>query len=180
MPPDRQRVGAAAELLSLTAGHENAARLQPITAFLLSSLFPLAHGTRPSSVGGPEDVWCASMYSFVALQIHQHHMTTSDNDPSLATRLALLDLRDLLQETYDFTLKDRNGRQYSLRQFRGHVVLLRFWSPRCGTCVRSLPELEKFYRENALKKIVPIAISEEPEAATRSFLETRVIPFRSY
>ena len=151
MPPDRERVGAVAELLSLAAGQKRAATLEPITGFLLDSLRPLASGTLPSSVGDPGDIWCASMYSFVALQIHQHRIAAPENDPSLRTRLALLDLRDRLQEAYDFRLMDATERQYTLRQFRGHVVLLRFWSPQCGTCVRSLPELETLYRENARK-----------------------------
>lgn len=169
MAPDRQRAGAAAELLSLAAGRESAARLEPITEFLLSSLVPLARGTLPSRVGEPEDGWCGSMYSFVASQIHQHHMTTPENDPSLTTRLALLDLRDRLQETYDFTLKDMNARRYTLRQFRGHVVVLRFWSAQSGTSLRSLTALEKLYRENAKKSVVVLAIGDEAETVTGSF-----------
>ncbi len=181
MPPDRQRVGAAAELLSLAAGQENAANLQSITEFLLSSLLPLARGDLTSPVGEPEDAWCASMYSFVALQIHQHRIATSQDDPSLTTRLALLDLRDRLQEAYDFTLSDANGRKYTLSQFRGRVVLLRFWSPRCGTCVRSLPALEKLYLENSKTNVVVLGISAEPKADTRSFLNGRgyTFPFLS-
>jgi peroxiredoxin len=169
MAPDRQRVGAAAELLSLAAGWENAAGLEPITEFLLSSLVPLARGTLTSRVGNPEDAWCGSMYSFVASQIHQHHMTSLENDPSLATRLALLDLRDRLQETYDFTLKDRNARRYTLRQFRGHVVVLRFWSAQSGTSLKSLAALEELYRENAKKSVVVLAIGDEAETVTGSF-----------
>ena len=174
MAPDRQRVGAAAELLSLAAGRESAAKLEPITEFLLSSLVPLARGTLTSRVGDPEDAWCGSMYSFVASQIHQHHMTSLEkssleNDPSLTTRLALLDLRDRLQETYDFTLKDMNARRYTLRQFRGHVVVLRFWSAQSGTSLRSLTALEKLYRENAKKSVVVLAIGDEAEAVTDSF-----------
>ncbi len=177
MPPDRQRLGAAAELLSLASVQESAAKLEPITGFILSSLLPLARGSLMSSVGDPEDAWCGSMYSFVALQIHQHHMTTLENDPSLTTRLALLDLRDRLQEAYDFSLKDTNARRYTFRQFRGHVVVLRFWSPACGTCVRNLPGLEKFYRENARKHVVVLAISDEPKAVASSFLTTRGYTF---
>jgi peroxiredoxin len=169
MAPDRQRVGAAAELLSLAAGRESAARLEPITEFLLSSLVPLARGTLTSRVGDPGDAWCGSMYSFAASQIHQHHMTSLENDPSLTTRLALLDLRDRLQETYDFTLKDRNARRYTLRQFRGHVVVLRFWSAQSGTSLRSLTALEKLYRENAKKHVVVLAIGDEAETVTGSF-----------
>lgn len=177
MPPDRERVGAAAELLSLAAGQESAATLEPIAAFLLDSLRPLASGTLPSSVGDPGDVWCASMYSFTALQIHQHRMTAPQNDPSLRTRLALLDLRDRLQEAYDFKLKDTKAHEYTLRQFRGHVVLLRFWSPQCGTCVRSLPELERFYRENARKNVVLLTIDDEQAPVTGSIPETRGYTF---
>ncbi len=181
MPANRERVGAAAELLSLAAGQESAATLEPTIAFVLDSLRPLASGILPSSVGEPEDVWCASMYSFVALQIHQHRITAPENDPSLTTRLALLDLRDRLQEAYDFKLKDTKAHQYTLRQFRGHVVLLRFWSPRCGTCIRSLPELEKFYRQNARKNVVVLAIGDEQEPVVSSFPETRgyTFPFLS-
>ncbi len=171
MPSARKRVGAAAELLSLAAGQEGAATLEPMSGFLLDSLRPLATGTPPSSVGDPEDAWCASMYSFAALQIHQHRMTAPENDPSLSTRLALLDLRDRLQEAYDFRLNDTKGHQYTLRQFRGHVVLLRFSSPQCGTCVRSLPELEKFCRENARKNVVVLAIRDEAPV-TGSFPQT--------
>jgi peroxiredoxin len=100
------------------------------------------------------------MYTFVASQIHQHHMTSLENDPSLTTRLALLNLRDRLQETYDFTLKDMNARQYTLRQFRGHVVVLRFWSAQSGTSLKSLAALEKLYRKNAKKNVVVLAISD--------------------
>jgi peroxiredoxin len=117
------------------------------------------------------------MYSFVALQIHQHRMNAPENDPSLRTRLALLDLRDRLQEAYDFRLKDTKAHQYTLRQFRGHVVLLRFWSPQCGTCVRSLAELEKFYRENARKNVVVLAIRDEQAPVTGTFPETRDYTF---
>ncbi len=99
-------------------------------------------------------------------------MTASEDDPSLTTRLALLDLRDRIQEAYDFTLRDANDRQYTLRQFRGHVVVLQFWSAWCGTCVRSLPGLEKLYRDNAKNDLVVLAISDDPEAVTRSFIET--------
>jgi peroxiredoxin len=160
MAPDRQRVGAAAELLSLAAGRESAAKLEPIAEFLLSSLAPLARGTLTSRVGDPEDAWCGSMYTFVASQIHQHHMTSLENDPSLTTRLALLNLRDRLQETYDFKLKDLNARRYTLRQFRGHVVVLRFWSAQSGTSLKSLAALEKLYRKNAKKNVVVLAISD--------------------
>jgi peroxiredoxin len=170
MPPDRQQAGAAAELLSLAAGQESTAKLEPITGFLLRSLLPLARGDLRSEVGEPEDAWCASMYSFVALEIHQHHLTTSEDDPSLTTRLALLDLRDRIQDAYDFTLKDANGRRYTLRQLRGHVVVLQFWSAWCGTCARSLPRLEKLYRDNAKNDVVVLGISDEPEAVTRSFI----------
>ncbi|MDQ2776192.1 MAG: TlpA family protein disulfide reductase [Acidobacteriota bacterium] len=176
MPLDRERVGAAAELLSLAASEESAATLEPITGFLLDSLRPLATGTLPSSVGDPGDVWCASMYSFVALQIHQHRMAAPENDPSLTTRLTLLDLRDHLQEAYDFTLKDTKAHQYTLRQFRGHAVLLRFWAPQCGTCVRNLPELEKFHRKNVHKDVVVLAIDERA-STTGSFPEARGYTF---
>jgi peroxiredoxin len=177
MPPDRERVGAAAELLSLAAGQKSTATLERIAGFLLNSLRPLASGTLPSSVGDPGDVWCAAMYSFVASQMHQRRIAAPENDPSLRTRLALLDLRDRLQESYDFKLTDTTAHPYTLRQFRGRVVLLRFWSPQCGTCVRSLPELEKFYRDNARKNVVVLAIGDEQVPVPGFLPETRDCTF---
>ncbi len=49
-----------------------------------------------------------------------------------------------------FTLRDLNGRQVSLDQFKGRIVMLDFWATWCGPCRMTMPvlgNLEKEYRD---------------------------------
>jgi len=49
-------------------------------------------------------------------------------------------------EAPDFTLPDINGTMHSLSSYRGkkNVVVI-FWSPNCGHCMRELPQVQNFY-----------------------------------
>ncbi len=41
----------------------------------------------------------------------------------------------------DFTLLDRNGKPWRLRDHRGKVVVMNFWTMTCGPCVQELPSI---------------------------------------
>jgi peroxiredoxin len=41
----------------------------------------------------------------------------------------------------DFTLKDMNGANVTLSQYRGKVVVLNFWTKTCGPCLEEMPEI---------------------------------------
>lgn len=43
----------------------------------------------------------------------------------------------------DFTLRDREGRPWRLRDHRGKVVVLNFWSITCQPCIEEMPTLEE-------------------------------------
>lgn len=45
-----------------------------------------------------------------------------------------------------FTLKDLSGREVSLSDFRGKVVLLDFWATWCPPCLLSIPHLNALHR----------------------------------
>jgi cytochrome c biogenesis protein CcmG/thiol:disulfide interchange protein DsbE len=59
----------------------------------------------------------------------------------------------------DFTLPSvLDGKQYSLSQYRGKVVLLNFFTFFCGPCREEMPSLNQIYLENQGKGYVTIGI----------------------
>lgn len=66
----------------------------------------------------------------------------------------------------DFSLKAvQDGKQYSLSQFKGKVVLINFFSFTCGPCREEMPHLSKIYQD--LKgqgfQTLGIGLSSTPE-----------------
>lgn len=56
----------------------------------------------------------------------------------------------------DFTLKNLNGMEVNLKEFRGKVVLLNFWATWCPPCrieIPSMVELYKKYKDRGLEII---------------------------
>lgn len=47
----------------------------------------------------------------------------------------------------DFTLKDLDGEDVSLSDYRGKLVILNFWATWCGFCDKEMPDLDKINSE---------------------------------
>lgn len=47
----------------------------------------------------------------------------------------------------DWTAKDLNGTQHSLRDYRGKIVVLDFWIRNCPPCMRGLPVIDELAKE---------------------------------
>lgn len=65
----------------------------------------------------------------------------------------------------DFTLPDMDGKEYSLADFRGKVVMLNFWATWCPPCRREMPSLERLHQTMEGEDFAVVAINqfEDPD-----------------
>ena len=73
----------------------------------------------------------------------------------------------------DFTLKDEAGRDVTLSDYRGKVVLLNFWATWCGPCKIEMPWFVAFQRKYKDQGFTVIAVSLDEEGwdVVRPFVE---------
>jgi len=61
----------------------------------------------------------------------------------------------------DFTLKNLDGNNVSLHQFRGKYLLINFWATWCGPCKIEMPSLERLYRQFKSERFDMLGISND-------------------
>ena len=67
------------------------------------------------------------------------------------------------QPAPDFTLSDLNGRNYTLSQLRGKVVIVNFWATWCPPCRAEMPSMERLHRQLAGEGLVLLAVNIEKD-----------------
>lgn len=77
----------------------------------------------------------------------------------------------------DFTLRDVEGHQVRLSDFRGKFVLLAFWATWCPPCKEELPTLQKLYEQYQDKGLVVLAVDDEDPATIKGFLSANRYSF---
>jgi peroxiredoxin len=70
----------------------------------------------------------------------------------------------------EFTLADLDGRQVSLADLRGKVVLLSFWASWCAPCKEEMPLVEKIGAEWAEQGVEVLGVTNEPAKTAREWL----------
>ena len=73
----------------------------------------------------------------------------------------------------DFTLKDINGANVQLADYKGKVVLLNFWATWCGPCKLEIPEFVEAYDRYRDKGFVILGVLSEDDpspADLRTFM----------
>ncbi len=73
----------------------------------------------------------------------------------------------------DFTLRDVEGHQVQLSDFRGKTVLLAFWATWCPPCKEELPTLQKIYEQYQDKDLVILTVDDEEPATIKDFLRAK-------
>ena len=72
----------------------------------------------------------------------------------------------------DFRLVDLEGKQQSLSQYRGKIVLVNFWATWCKPCTTEMPAMQTAYDQLRDKGFVVLAINElEDEPKVREHIK---------
>ena len=72
----------------------------------------------------------------------------------------------------DFHLTDLAGKEQSLSQYRGKIVLLNFWATWCKPCTTEMPAMQSAYDKLRDKGFVVIAVNElEDDARVREHIK---------
>jgi peroxiredoxin len=82
------------------------------------------------------------------------------------------------REAPDFVYQRLGGTKQSLGQFRGKVVLLRFWAGWCPHCTREMPIIENFYQGAKDRGFVVLAVNvRQPRADVEAFVREFKLSF---
>jgi peroxiredoxin len=102
---------------------------------------------------------------------NQLNITSSAQNPSDASAKGKLATSIKVKAT-DFKLKDLNGKEVSLSDFKGKKVLLNFWATWCPPCKAEMPDIEKLYQETKNSDLVILAVNlGEDKQTVKSFMD---------
>lgn len=66
----------------------------------------------------------------------------------------------------DFTLRDLNGREVTLSDYRGKIVFLNLWATWCPPCRDEIPSMERLNEVFGARDFVMLAVNVDEQAAS--------------
>lgn len=70
----------------------------------------------------------------------------------------------------DFTLKNLDGKEVSLSDYKGKIVMVNFWATTCGFCDKEMPDLNAMDKENDDVVVLAVDVMEK-ESKVKSYIE---------
>ena len=78
----------------------------------------------------------------------------------------------------DFTLPTVDGKETSLSQFRGKIVMVNFWESSCSGCASEMPDMQAVYDAWSREDLEILAVNNGERAAfVQSFIDSKRLTF---
>lgn len=80
----------------------------------------------------------------------------------------------------DFALKDSAGKQFTLKDYRGKILLLDFWATWCHGCKQEMPwfvDFDQKYRKSGLD-VVGVSMDDDGWKVVTPFIKSTGVPYR--
>jgi peroxiredoxin len=76
----------------------------------------------------------------------------------------------------DFTMKNLEGKEVSLKDYRGKKVMLNFWATWCPPCKEEMPAMERIYAEKSSEFEI-LAVNLDPQNNVAGFVNDNKLTF---
>lgn len=112
-------------------------------------------------------------YMDLARLAHIAQMTISLKDPQFDKANEIVIANEADAAKADFTLKDLNGKKYTLSALKGKIVLLNFWATGCTTCKKEMQDLDLIDTHYESQGLVILSITGDNPFATNTYLASK-------
>ncbi|MEQ1530248.1 MAG: TlpA disulfide reductase family protein [Methylococcales bacterium] len=77
----------------------------------------------------------------------------------------------------NFNLPDISGRQHSISEWQGKLLIINFWATWCPPCLKEIPEFIKLQNQHAAQGLQFIGIAIDDNFAVADFIKTTPINY---
>jgi hypothetical protein len=125
---EKGRLTLAEDVFSLAAGRDWKPVIRPSAEALYAAIREFDKCTEPVCVSRRQAGEPSRAYDALVSGSRSARVRMYGSDPAVTTRSAIRNLKDVLDEKFDFQLAMFDGTKYSLSAQRGKVVMLQFWA----------------------------------------------------